>query len=251
MTAPQTLTGRTALVTGGGIGIGLGVVRRLAAAGARVAFTTYSRPAEEVVTALAADGLEVIGTRLDATDSSQVDAVVDDLADRLGGIDIAVNNAGGLVARQQIADMTDEHWETVWHLNVSSVVYVSRAVLRHMGTGGRIVNISSLAGRNGGGPGAGAYATAKAAVDGFTRALAKEVAGREITVNSVAPGLILDTPFHETFTPQADQERTIASIPVGRPGYPDDVAAAVESLARPEAGFITGTVVDLNGGVQV
>ncbi|WP_420114985.1 SDR family NAD(P)-dependent oxidoreductase [Pseudactinotalea sp.] len=250
MEQAQTLSGRRVIVTGGGVGIGLGVVRQLAAAGARVALTTHSRSADEVVTALAGEGLEVIGARLDATDSAAVNAVVDDLAGRLDGLDVVVNNAGGLLARHRFAEMSDEHWDAVWRVNVSSVFYVSRAALRHLGEGGRIINIASLAGKNGGGNGSGAYATSKAAVDGLTRALAKEVAADGITVNSIAPGLILDTPFHETFTPKADQEKTIASIPVARPGYPADVAAAVEYYARLDSGFVTGTVLDLNGGVH-
>uniref|UniRef100_UPI003F85EE22 SDR family NAD(P)-dependent oxidoreductase n=1 Tax=Actinosynnema sp. TaxID=1872144 RepID=UPI003F85EE22 len=169
---PQTLTGRRALVTGGGVGIGLGVVRRMAEAGARVALTTHSRSADEVVAALAADGLDVVGVQLDATDSAAVDRVVDGVAERLGGLDVVVNNAGGLLARTPVAECTDEHWDRVWRLNVSTVFYVSRAALRHLGEGGRVINISSLAGLNGGGNGSGAYATSKAAVDGFTRALA-------------------------------------------------------------------------------
>ena len=247
---PRTLEGRRVLVTGGGVGIGLGVVRHLASAGAQVALTTHSRSADDIVQALMEEGHQVIGRRLDATNSGEVDVVVDDLSSRLGGIDVLVNNAGGLLGRHRVAETSDEHWDAVWRVNVSSVFYVSRAALRHLGEGGRIINISSLAGENGGGNGSGAYATSKAAVDGFTRALAKEVAPAGITVNSIAPGLILDTPFHETYTPAADQEKIIAGIPVGRPGYPADVAAAAEYFARHDSGFVTGTVLDLNGGVH-
>lgn len=242
------LEGRRALVTGGGVGIGLGIVRGLTAAGATVAFTTHSSPTDEVVAALGAEGITAIGAQLDATDSAATDRVVDDLVDRLGGLDILVNNAGGLLGRHTIAETTDEHWAAVWNVNVTSTFFVTRAALRHLGVGGRIVNISSLAGSNGGGNGSGPYATAKAAVDGFTKALAKEVGASGITVNAVAPGLILDTPFHATFTPQADQDKTIAGIPVGRPGYPVDVSAAVEYFAAGRSSFVTGVVLDLNGG---
>lgn len=250
MEQPQTLTGRRVIVTGGGIGIGLGIVRHFAAAGARVALTAHSRSADDVVQALSSEGFRVLGARLDATDSAAVDAVIDDLAERLGGLDVVVNNAGGLLGRHTIAETTDEHWARVWNVNVSSTFYVSRAALRYLGNGGRVINISSLAGENGGGNGSAPYATSKAAVDGFTRAMAKEVAAAGITVNSIAPGLILDTPFHETFTPKAAQEQTIAGIPVGRPGYPVDVATAAEYFARLDSGFVTGTALDLNGGVH-
>ncbi|CAM3302396.1 3-oxoacyl-[acyl-carrier-protein] reductase FabG [Occultella aeris] len=166
---PRTLEGRRVIVTGGGVGIGLGIVRRFAAAGARVALTTHSRSADDVVAELADEGLDVLGLRFDATDSEQVTAAVDLLADRLGGLDVVVNNSGGLLARHTIAETSDVHWDAVWRVNVSSTFYVSRAALRHLGEGGRIINISSLAGSNGGGNGSAPYATAKAAVDGFAR----------------------------------------------------------------------------------
>ncbi|WP_159622094.1 SDR family NAD(P)-dependent oxidoreductase [Ruania rhizosphaerae] len=244
----HTLAGRRVIVTGGGVGIGLGIARRFARAGAQVAITTHSRPVQEVIDALAAEGVDVIGTQLDARSSAEVDRVVDDLTAQLGGLDVLVNNAGGLVARHPVAQMPDELWEQVMTLNVTSVFYASRAALRHLSEGGRILTISSLAGKNGGGNGSAAYATAKAALDGFTRALAKEVAPQGIAVNAIAPGLILDTPFHETFTPVEAQRQQIAGIPVGRAGYPDDVAAAAEFYARADSGFTTGTSLDLNGG---
>ncbi|UFU07932.1 SDR family NAD(P)-dependent oxidoreductase [Ruania halotolerans] len=243
-----TLSGRRVIVTGGGVGIGLGIARRFARAGAHVAITTHSRPVEDVVEMLATEGIEVLGAQLDARDSAQTDRVIDELAGRLGGLDVLVNNAGGLIARHRVAQMSDEYWDKVMALNVASVFYASRAALRHLGEGGRIVTISSLAGKNGGGNGSAAYATAKAALDGFTRALAKEVAPDGITVNAIAPGLILDTPFHETFTPAEAQQQAINAIPLGRPGYPADVAAAAEYYARADSGFATGTSLDLNGG---
>jgi 3-oxoacyl-[acyl-carrier protein] reductase len=133
-------------------------------------------------------------------------------------------------------------------LNLDSAFYCTRAAIRHMRQGGRIVNVSSLAGHNGGSAGSIAYAAAKSGMFGFTRGLAKELAPRQITVNAVAPGLILDTPFHETFTPKDAQAVAISGIPLRRAGYPNDVASAVTWLCSPGAAWITGEVVNINGG---
>lgn len=244
------LAGRKALVTGGAIGIGRGIAVALAEAGADVAVTYHRHDPAEAVAEIEKRGRQGRAYHLDATDSAAVREVVDTTARDLDGrIDILVNNAGGLIARMQIADMPDEHWHKVLDVNLSSAFYCTRAVLPHMGDGGRIVNISSLAGRHGGGPGAAAYGAAKAGMHGLTRGLAKELGPRGITVNAIAPGLILDTPFHEAFTPKPDQEATIASTPVRRAGFPADVAGAVLYLVSELGSFCTGTVVDLNGGV--
>jgi 3-oxoacyl-[acyl-carrier protein] reductase len=133
-------------------------------------------------------------------------------------------------------------------VNLFSAFACSRAVLQTMPEGGRIINISSVAGRNGGGRGAVAYAAAKAGMHGLTRGLAKEVGPRGITVNAVAPGLILDTPFHEEFTPPEEQQATIDGTPVRRAGFPADCAGAVLYLASDLGAFCTGSVIDLNGG---
>lgn len=243
------LQGRTALVTGGGVGIGRGIALALAQAGADVAITHHSHDGAEVVAEIEKLGRRAHDFALDATSSPAVNGVVGQAAEALGGhIDILVNNSGGLVARKTFAELTDEHWHTVLNLNLSSAFYAIRAVLPFMGDGGRIVNVSSVAGSNGGGPGALAYATSKAGMDGLTRAAAKELAPRGISVNGIAPGLILDTPFHDNFTPVADQQATINSTPVGRAGYPDDVAAPVLFLCSPAAGFTTGITVNNNGG---
>lgn len=243
------LTGKTALVTGGAVGIGRGVALALARAGADVALTYYRSDASQTGREISAMGRRCAAYALDATNSAQVEATVARAARRLGGkLDILVNNCGGLVARTPLAEMSDEHWYQVINLNLTSCFLCSRAVLRYMPPGGRIINISSLAGRNGGGPGAAAYAAAKAGVHGLTQGLAKELGPLNITVNAVAPGLILDTPFHATHTPEADQQATIANTPLGRAGYPDDVAGAVAYLASDLASFCTGSVIDVNGG---
>jgi 3-oxoacyl-[acyl-carrier protein] reductase len=243
------LSNQTALVTGGAIGIGREVALALARAGADVALTYRSHDGDAVAREIVDLGRRSVAYEMDATDSAEVDRVVDAAAAALGGkIDILVNNAGGLVGRVPVAEMSDQHWRQVVDVNLSSTFYCSRAVLRHMPDGGRIVNISSLAGRNGGGPGAAAYGAAKAGVHGLTRGLAKEVGPRGITVNAVAPGLILDTPFHPTFTPEEQQQQTIAATPLRRAGYPADVAGAVLYLASELGSFCTGAVIDLNGG---
>ncbi len=242
-------TGRTALVTGGGVGIGAGIAIALAQAGVDVAITHHRHDGADVVDRIESAGQRGFDFALDATDSAAVDRVIGEAAAALGGhIDILVNNSGGLVARKPLPELTDEHWHTVLDLNLSSAFYCIRSVLAFMGDDGRIVNISSVAGSNGGGPGALAYATSKAGMDGLTRAAAKELAPRGITVNGIAPGLILDTPFHDAFTPVADQQATVRATPVGRAGYPADVAAAAVFLSSPGAGFTTGVTIDNNGG---
>jgi 3-oxoacyl-[acyl-carrier protein] reductase len=132
-------------------------------------------------------------------------------------------------------------------LNLTSVFYCTRAAAAHMVEGGRIVNLSSQAAQGGGGPGASAYAAAKAGLIGFTRAMAKELGPRGITVNAIAPGFIDDTPFHATFSTPEAQASMVAAAAVGRAGTPADVAAAVAYLVSPEAGFVSGAVLDLNG----
>jgi 3-oxoacyl-[acyl-carrier protein] reductase len=154
-----------------------------------------------------------------------------------------------MVGRVPFAEMSDEHWHKVIDVNLSSALYCTRAALPYMRSGwGRILNMSSLAARNGGGPGSGAYAAAKAGLLGLTRGLAKELAPRGITVNAVAPGLILETPFHETFNTEAGRQAAIATIPLGRGGVPNDVAGAVLFLVSDLADFITGEVTEINGG---
>jgi 3-oxoacyl-[acyl-carrier protein] reductase len=243
------LAGRVALVTGAGVGIGRDVGLALAQAGADVALTYLSHSADELAKEIRKVGRKGVALKLDATDSKQVDLVVQQVAAQFGQIDILVNNAGGLVGRIPLAEMTDEHWRGVLELNLSSAFYCTRAVIPHMRReNGRVINISSLAAVTGGGPGYGAYAAAKAGMHALTVAFAKELAPRGITVNAVAPGLILETPFHETFTSEADQRAEVENIAVGRAGYPSDVAGPVLFLASELSSFITGDVIDVNGG---
>ena len=243
------LGGKAALVTGGGVGIGRAIAEALAGAGADVAVTFRSHDGEAVAEAVRQTGRRAVAFELDVTSRPEVDRVVGDAARALGGrIDILVNNAGGLLGRIPVAEMTDEHWTRVIELNLTSVFRCTQACLPYLADGGRVVSISSVAGRNGGGHGSTAYAAAKAGIHGFTRGLAKELGPRGITVNAIAPGLILETPFHEMYTPLDVQRATIDAIPLGRAGLPADCAGAVLWLASDLGAFSSGAVIDLNGG---
>jgi 3-oxoacyl-[acyl-carrier protein] reductase len=246
----SALAGKVALVTGGGVGIGRAIAKGLAESGADVAITwrTHGEGAKTVLKEISADGRRTLGMELDATSSKDVDDKIKEVANHFGRLDILINNVGGLVARVPIAEMSDEHWHHVVNLNLSSSFYCCRASSRLLAEAGRVVNVASLAGFSGGGAGGAAYAAAKAGLFGLTRGLARELAPRSITVNAVAPGLILETPFHELHTSLKQQEAVVSSLPVKRPGLPADVASAVVWLCSPGAGFVTGEIVNINGG---
>ena len=245
------LDGKTALVTGGNVGIGAAIARNLGACGAQVVITYYSHDAEagRTIQAMKENGYRAEMFHLDATDSAQVAEVVSQAATFLNGkIDILVNNAGHLVERQTVGAMSDDHWRRVIDVNLSSAFYCTREALKYMPEGGRVVNMSSLAARNGGGNGTVPYAASKAGVIGFTRALAKELAPRKITVNALAPGFIVDTPFHETFTGAENYAGIIAGIPLAEAGIPNDVAGAVLYYVSDLGKWVTGQVAEINGG---
>ncbi|UKA62599.1 SDR family oxidoreductase [Arthrobacter sp. FW306-04-A] len=246
----STLRGKTALVTGGGTGIGQGVALALADAGARVAITYNSHQPDAAFARRveSGSGKPLKALQVDATSEELVGEAVEEIASDFGGLDILVNNVGGLVQRSTILDMEYSLWRQVMGVNLDATFLMTRAVLPHLHRNGRIINVASLAGRNGGHAGATAYATSKAAIFGFTRGLAKEVAESGITVNALAPGFIEATPFHDTFTTSESKAATVAAIPLGRAGVPEDVAGAALWLASEHSRFVTGTVVDINGG---
>lgn len=249
---PVDLKSRVALVTGGAIGIGKAVTLALSEAGARVALTYFHHDGPAVAEEAVRSGTDVVAMAADLTTSAAAGAVVASTLERFGRLDIVVHNAGGLIGRVPLANMSDDHWRAVIDTNLSSAFYVTRASLPHLSDGvGRMVFISSMAAHTGGSAGAGAYAASKAGLLGLTRAAAKEVGGRGITVNAIAPGLILDTPFHQTFTRPEDQEATIRRTPAGRAGLPADVADLVCYLASESSSFLTGEVINLSGGTEL
>jgi 3-oxoacyl-[acyl-carrier protein] reductase len=245
------LTGKTAFVAGGARDIGRAVCIELARSGADVAFSycASAAKAEETAKAVQATGRKAIAGKMDGTSTEEVNRFVAKAAAELGGgFDLVINVSGGLVARKKMSEMDDSFWTHVIDLNVHSTFRVTKAALPLLRDGGAIVNFSSQAGRDGGGPGSLAYATSKGALMAFTRGLAKELAPRKIRVNGVCPGLI-DTTFHDTFTSPEVRQRVASMTPAGREGRPEDVAKLVVFLASDAASFINGTNLDINGGL--
>ena len=248
MAGTYDFSGRVALVTGGASGIGAGIVEAFLAAGARVAFTYASSGAEAAALAEKYGPGAVLALAADLRRPEECDRVVAQAQLVFGSVDILVTNAGGLVARVATIETTAELWQEAYELNVLSTVMCCKAVLPAMlaAKQGAIVTLGSIAAHNGG-TNAAHYAAAKGAVHTFTRALAKEVAPH-VRVNAVAPGLI-GTRFHDTFSTPAKRQATVAQTPLAREGTPADVAAAVLFLASEAAGFLTGEIIEVNGGV--
>jgi len=244
------LADRTALVTGSTRGIGLAIARRLAAAGAAVAVTGRSEEqVQAVVAGLEADGAKAAGFAADLTDGRQAEALVEQVLERFGRLDILVNNAGATRDTLFIR-MKPEDWQYVLDVNLQGVMHTTRAAVRPMVRRryGRIINVSSVVALTGN-PGQTNYSAAKAAVIGFSKSLARELAGRNITVNVVAPGYIR-TDMTDQLSPQL-QEKYMAQIPVGRMGEPEDVAEAVLFLASDAASYITGHTLVVDGGLTM
>lgn len=239
--------GKVALVTGGGRDIGRSVSKRLAADGARVIvnYRGDEASARATVDEIAAAGGEARLHRADVTNAEEVAALIESAGER---IDILVNLAGGMVARKTLAEMDEGFFDTVMDLNLKSAFLVTKAALPRLGAGSAIVNVSSLAGRDGGGPGASVYATAKGALMTLTRAWAKELGPQGIRVNAVCPGLI-GTSFHDTFSKPEGRAATANNTPLRREGHPDEVADCIAFLASDEARFLTGVNMDVNGGL--
>ena len=239
------LEDKVALVTGAARGIGRRVAEELADAGAQVVLADFSDWGEEITEI----GSGMFGTRLDVTDSARVKEAVGNVVGRFERIDILVNNAG-IVRDNLLIRMKDEEWSSVLATNLNGVFFLTKEVVAKMMRKryGRIINVSSVVGQMGN-PGQANYVSSKAGVIGFTKAVAREVASRNITVNAIAPGYIT-TPMTKSLGDKAKQE-LLGMVPLGRMGTVDDIAKGVLFLASEEAGYITGHVLNINGGMYM
>jgi 3-oxoacyl-[acyl-carrier protein] reductase len=247
------ISDKTALVTGAARDIGRAIALELARNGADivVGYNASAAGAADVVEEIERIGRRAVAVRADVTRKVEIDALVTAALEfGRGRIDILVNNAGGLGRRALLGELTEELVDETLRLNFTSTLLLCQAVIPHMVRRGegRVINISSIAGHNGGAPTTPHYGPAKAAVSDLARTLTKEFAGQGVTINSVAPGVIRNR-FHEDHTPPEMFEKLIAAVPMGRPGTNEDVAGAVAFLASPAASYVTGEVIHVNGGL--
>jgi 3-oxoacyl-[acyl-carrier protein] reductase len=245
------LKGKVVLITGGSTGIGAALVSAFAQVGARVGLHyNASQDAADAVAKTARDlGGDVFLVKGDFSKSADVRRVVEETAAHFGALDGLINNAGGMVARQPYADYTDAHYDAVMDLNARSVLAATHAALPWLlKKGGFVINTTSIAARNGAGGGAGMYGSSKAFVSNVTRGMAKEWVKQGVRVNGVAPGVI-DTPFHERYSTEAQMNAMLATIPAGRAGTADECVGAYLFLASDMlSGYVTGQIIEVNGG---
>lgn len=245
----QRFSDKTVFIAGGGRDIGRACALRFAQEGANVVLTYNGAVAgaEAAVADIEQLGRKALAIQADLTQKASVDAAINAAVDRFGKLHTLVHVAGGLIARKSMAEMDEAFWHEVMNVNLTSLFLTTQAALHQLEDGGAIVTFASQAGRDGGGPGALAYATSKGAVMTFTRGLAKET-GPRIRVNSVCPGMI-STTFHDTFTKPEVRERVANMALLKREGSSEDVAGLVAFLASSDAAYITGACYDINGGV--
>jgi 3-oxoacyl-[acyl-carrier protein] reductase len=245
----STLTGRRALVTGGSRGIGAGIVRRLTADGAAVAFT-YSASkveADQLLAEVTANGAKAVAIQADAADPTQTAAAVDTAAAELGGLDIVVNNAA-VIVKAPVEEFTPEQYGRLVAVNIGGPFWTIHSALKHLGDGGRIINIGSINADRVPVPALSVYAMTKGAVSSFNRGLARDLGPRGITVNNVQPG-----PINTDMNPDGSDFAAVMKgvTALGRYGQTSEVAAVVSFLAGPESSYVTGANLNVDGGHNV
>ncbi|MEP6971430.1 MAG: SDR family oxidoreductase [Betaproteobacteria bacterium] len=242
--------GRAILITGASTGIGAGCALAFGARGATVAvhYNSSKEAADAVAKAIKGSGGDAFVVQGDLRSSAECARVVGEAALRMGRIDVLVNNAGALVQRQPIAELTDAMLDDIFNLNVRSMMMCTKFAVSHMAPGASIINLTSIAASNGGGPGAAMYAGSKAFVTTATKGLAKELVGKGIRVNAVSPGVIT-TPFHDKFSTPEQLETMRKTIPMARLGTVEECVGAFLYLASEQlASYVTGQVIEVNGG---
>ena len=245
------LENTVAIVTGGARDIGKAVSLKLAASGARVAVNYFNneRNGQQVLDEITDAGGSAFLVKGDMTQASDVEELVAKTREAYGdAIHVLVNVVGGLGARKTLAEMDEDFFEGIMRLNLTSTFLAMKAVVPHMPAGGSVINLASQAGRDGGGPGASAYAASKGAVMSFTRGMAKELGPSNIRVNCVCPGMIATT-FHDTFTKDAVRTNVAAATPLRREGEASEVAGLIAYLASEQSSFVSGASFDINGGL--
>lgn len=244
------LKGKVVLVTGASTGIGQAVALKFAKQQAKmvVNYNSNEQKAQDLVKQIIENGGEAIAIQADVTNRESVNSLIASTVQHFGSLDILINNAGSMVSRVPFEQLTEEVWNQVYDINVKSIYYVTQAALPHLkeSENAAIVNVASVAGRNGGGPGAIHYASAKGAVITLTKGMSKEFIPYGIRVNGVNPGVI-GTPFHDKFSPTNVREGFRNTIPVGREGTPEEVANIIAFLASDEASYMYGEIVEING----
>ncbi len=247
----QKLTGKVAVVTGGSRDIGRAIAIKLAKEGANVVVNYFNteQGALETVKEIEAVGQKAIAVKADVSKLDDIAKLKKATIDAFGEkVDVLVNNAGGLFARKTLPELDEEFYDRVINVNFKSTVFVSQAFEPLMGKGSAIINLSSLAARDGGGGGSSLYSASKGAVTTFTRAMSKELGPKGIRVNAVCPGLI-GTKFHDDFTKDEVRASVAAKTPLRKEGAAEEVADLVAYLASDESSFITGSNIDINGGL--
>lgn len=244
------LQDKVVLVTGASTGIGAGCAKAFGERGARVAvhYNSSEAAAQSVARSVEAAGGQAFVVQGDLHASAACERVVGAVAERFGRIDVLINNAGALVQRIPVTEITDELFDDIVNLNVRSMMMCTRYAVPHMIGGGSIINLTSVAARHGGGPGASLYAGSKGFVSTATKGLAKELVGKGIRVNAVSPGVVM-TPFHEKFSTPEQLEAMRLTIPMGRLGTVDECIGAFLYLASDSlSSYVTGQVIEINGG---